>query len=173
VKVVSDHRAKWLPSRHRFALSKLIALAMFRGDRESQIADRESRHRYVFAIDRDQSTAEAFAVATLVFVTTAADLAALLPIPLWASIPIALLVTPWFLQIPLYAAGVPFHSEKVNSVVIMSVPVALSLWIATKPTPLRFVALAFLGILALNAIAWLIVQPLRGRMQKLEQECGV
>lgn len=167
MKVVNDPRAKWLPSRHRYALSKLIAWAVFR------LAHRQSpTGRHIFAIDRDQSTLEIFTVAMIVFLATTADIAALLPLPPWLSIPIAAAATPWLLQIPLYVAGVPFQSEKVTSIAIMGVVVALSVWVATKPTPLHFVPLVFLGILVINGVAWLVVLPLRRRMEKLEQECG-
>ncbi len=183
MKFVRDHRAEWLPSRHRYALSKLIAYAVYQyrraGDGERQ-ADHATNGpstsmamRYAFAVSRDQSTAEVFTVAALVFFAAAADLAALLPLPLWVSIPLALVLTPWLLQVPLYVAGIPFGNEKVNSVFILSTVVIASSWVGTMQTPLRFVVWVLFAALALNAAAWVPARLLRRRMQALEQECGV
>lgn len=190
MKIVRDPRAKWLPSRHRYALSKLLAFAMFRAARlpaggqsreeslqTSPASDAAtsvaSIGHYVFSIDRNQSSLEAFAVATLVFITTAVDLAVLLPLRPWLAIPLAILVTPWLLQIPLYIAGLLFQNESVTSIAILTVVAGASSLVATMPTPARFVTWFYFAVLALNAIAWVIVQPLRRRMDALEQECAV
>jgi hypothetical protein len=200
MKLVRDHRAKWLPSRHHYALSKLIAFAIFRygradgGERRSSSADHPERSagrvgdapllsessdpvapsiRYAFAIDRNQSTPEAFTVAALVLLTAVADIAALLPFRLWLSLPLAIVVTPWLLQVPLYVAGIPFGNAKFTSVFILTTVVIASSWVGTMQTPLRFAAWLFFAVLALNAVAWVPVRLLGRRMQALEQECGV
>lgn len=206
MKLVRDHRAKWLPSRHHYALSKLIAFAIFRYRRAEDGARRaggdiSADHpkpgagpgpvdgaavpsgspdavappsiRYAFAIDRNQSTPEAFTVATLVCLTTVADVAALLPFPLWLSLPVAIVLTPWLLQVPLYAAGIPFKNTKFTSVFIYATVVIVSSWVAAMPVPLRFVPWLFFAVLALNAVAWVPVRLLNRRMQELERECGV
>ena len=204
MKIVRDHRAKWLPSRHHYALSKLIAFAVFRyrraegGERragagetsghsesveragppdapassESSGPASPSELRYIFAIDRDQSALEAFTVSALVCLTTAANVAALLPFQLWLSLPLALILTPWLLQVPLYAAGIPFGSPKLTSVFILTVVVIASSRVAAMQTPLRYVAWLFFAVLALNAVAWVVVRLLGSRLEALEQECG-
>ena len=129
--------------------------------------------RYAFFIDRNQSTPEAFAVAALVFVTTVVEVTALLPFRLWISALLAIVVTPWLLQIPLYVFGLLFRSEKVTSIAILTLVAITAGFVAAQPTPARFVMWFFFGAFALNALAWVIVQLLRSRMQALEQECGV
>jgi hypothetical protein len=129
--------------------------------------------RYAFAIDRNQSSAEAFTVATLVCLTMVADVAALLPFRLWLSIPLAIVLTPWLLQVPLYAAGIPFKNTKFTSVFIYTTVVIVSSWVGFMQTPLRFMAWLFFAVLALNAVAWVPVRLLDRRMQGLERECGV
>jgi hypothetical protein len=203
MKLVRDHRAKWLPSRHHYALSKLIAFALFRygraggGERGAGRSfdehpsnmqgpvDGATPHsdasdpaapasiRYAFAIDRNQSTPEAFTVAALVFLTTAADVAALLPFRLWLSLPLAIVLTPWLLQVPLYVAGIPFGNAKFTSVFILTTVVIASSWAGTRQTPLRFMAWLFFAVLLLNAVAWVPVRLLDRRIRALEQECGV
>jgi len=193
MKLVRDHRAKWLPSRHHYALSKLIAFAVFRygraGGGEQGPVDAAgvppgasdpaappavpASVRYAFAIDRNQSTPEAFTVAVLVLLTAMADVAALLPFRLWLSLPLAIILTPWLLQVPLYVAGIPFGNSKFTSVFILTTVVIASAWVGAMQTPLRFVAWLFFAVLALNAVAWVPVRLLGRRMQALEQECGV
>jgi hypothetical protein len=206
MKLVHDHRAKWLPSRHHYALSKLIAFAIFRyrraegGERRaggSLSTPQPGRGegsgpvegaavpsgssdpaappsiRYAFAIDRNQSTPEAFTVAALVLLTTVADVAALLPFRLWVSLPLAIILGPWLLQVPLYAAGIPFGNTKFTSVFILTTVAIASSWAGAMQTPLRFVPWLFFAVLALNAAAWVPVRLLDRRMLALEQECGV
>ena len=191
MKVVRDHRAKWLPSRHRYALSKLIAFVMFRAARHPANLERSGDvenpqpaagaapaspgmiDHYVFSIDPNQSSLEAFTVAALVFITSAVDLAVLLPLRAWIAIPIAIFATPWLLQIPLYVAGLLFHNERVTSIVILTLVAMASSFVASMPTPARFVAWLYLAVLTLNALAWFVAQPLRKRMDALEQECAV
>jgi hypothetical protein len=206
MKLVRDHRAKWLPSRHHYALSKLIAFAIFRygraeGGERRAVGDFPAGHpkpsegpvpvegaavpsglpepaaapaiRYAFAIDRNQSTPEAFTVSTLVCLTMVADVAALLPFRLWLSIPLAIILTPWLLQVPLYAAGIPFKNTKFTSVFIYTTVVIVSLWVGSMQTPLRFMPWLFFAVLALNAVAWVPARLLDRRMQGLERECGV
>lgn len=192
MKVVRDHRAKWLPSRHRYALSKLIAFAMFRIARHPERSERSGGvdlqtsaaagaapsepgmiEHYVFSIDPNQSSVEAFTVAALVLITSTVDLAVLLPLRTWIAVPIAILATPWLLQIPLYVAGLLFHNERVTSIVILTLVAAASSFVAEMPTPARFVAWLYVAVLTLNALAWFVAQPLRKRMEALEQECAV
>jgi hypothetical protein len=205
MKLVRDHRAKWLPSRHHYALSKLIAFAVFRygraegGERRAGEPFRAGHSepnepalvegaavpsgssepaaaraiRYAFAIDRNQSTPEAFTVSTLVCLTMVADVAALLPFRLWLSLPLAIILTPWLLQVPLYAAGIPFKNTKFTSLFIYTTVVIVSLWVGSMQTPLRFMPWLFFAVLALNAVAWVPVRLLDRRMQGLERECGV
>ena len=87
--VVNRPEARWLPSRHRFALAQLIAFARLRRG-EQQVAN--GPDHLILSANRDQSAAESYAVAVWVFVTVAAYLLAILPMPL----PLAIIVAiPW------------------------------------------------------------------------------
>ncbi|MBV8546295.1 MAG: hypothetical protein JO088_16250, partial [Acidobacteria bacterium] len=64
--VVADKpEAHWLPSRHRFALSRLIAYAKLRRAR----AIAKNAEHLILPIDRDQTAAEMNGVALWVFFT--------------------------------------------------------------------------------------------------------
>jgi hypothetical protein len=102
-----------------------------------------------------------------------ADVAALLPFRLWISLLLAIVLTPWLLQVPLYVAGIPFKNTKLTSVFIYTTVVIVSSWVGAMQTPLRFMAWLFFAVLALNAVAWVPARLLDRRMQRLEQECGV
>jgi hypothetical protein len=170
VKIVRDHGAKWLPSRHHHALAKLIAFAVCRAARNE--ASPTVSTRYALAIDRDQSTIENFAIAAWISLTALIETAVLLPFRPWLSLLIALLATPWLLQVPLYTVGIVFANRKLTSAATFMALVIASSFVAMMPAPARFVAWIFFAVLALNATAWVIVQLLRKPMAALEERCG-
>ena len=79
--------------------------------------------------------------------------------------------------IPLVGGAFTLMGMKNNvtivSAAIMSVMIAISSYLATATEPVRLVAWFFLFIVALNAMAWLILLPLRDRIRELEERCGV
>src|ERR1043166_10136563 len=81
VNVVFDRPdARWLPSRHRVALARLIAYAKLRGAR----ADAKNAEHLILSIDRDQTAAEMNVVAIWVFLTTTCYIAPALPL-IWSG----------------------------------------------------------------------------------------
>ena len=159
---------KWLPSRHHFALARLIALLMLKTTpRPAGDVDRA-----VFAVDRHQSTAEAYAVSILFTAITTSYIAALLPLAtplaLLAALPLALIVV----QLLVVGGGLVLRSMSATSAFMMLCAVAASLYFATRTTWVRFAAYAFLAVVALNAIAFVVMWLLRDRVRELELRCA-
>jgi hypothetical protein len=169
VKFISDRRAKWLPSRHRYALGKLIAFLVFRAQKRGITP---TSTRYAFPVDDNQSAAETFLVAVWVFLTAVVEMAALLPFRPWVSAIIAVITMPWLLQIPLYVVGLIFGSRTLISMTTFTILAITSAFVAVMPMMARYVAWLFFAVLAANALAWPIAWLLREPMRALEQQCG-
>ena len=180
---------KWLPSRHHFALARLIALAMChpdpeRSEGEGSPAPGDSSpssrlgmtpgtvDRVTFAVDRYQSTAENYAVSILFTTITTCYIAVLLPfwtpVALIAALPLALIA----IQILVVGGGLVLSSMAANSAFMMLCAVAASLYFATRTTWVRFAAYAFLAVVALNALAYVVMWLLRDRVRELELRCA-
>ena len=160
--VVHDRpQAKWLPSRHRFALARLVAFVMLTcGTGPTSDVD-----RLMLAIDPDQSTIENYAASIWYLGSLTCFLSAF--VPLLIAFPIALIV----IEIPIYAFGVPFGNRRVTSAGYVLCGAGAAAYFALQPTWIRFAAYAFLGVLALNAIAFVIMWPLRHRVRAAEERC--
>jgi hypothetical protein len=176
VRVVRDcPQAQYLPSRYHFALARLLAFAAsrFRSPAAARV------DRVVYALDRDQSAVENYGVAIWFVVTLACYLGSLLPLRAPFDILAGIVIAPLSVQIAIPFLGGAFtlmgmkNNVTIMSVSMMSVMVALSSGLATAPSPVRFVAWFFLLIVALNAIAWLILLPLRDRIRESEKRCGI
>lgn len=159
---------KWRPSRHHFALARLIALMMLKTTpRPAGDVD-----RVIFAVDRHQSSAENFAVSILLTLITTCYIAALLPLAaplaLLAALPLALIA----IQILVVGGGLIVRSLVANSAFMMLCAVAASLYFATRTTWVRFAAYTFLAVVALNAIAFVVMWLLRDRVRELELRCA-
>ena len=180
MKFVRGHaEARWLPSRHNFALFRLYAYLRLRN------AKRETRD-VILGIDRHQSNAEAWIVAVWTTITGACCIAGTLfadwplAIALTVAIPLSMLgiqttlVTSGVTVAPLWNAvtrlGTP--GVKVNSIVTMSAIAALCAYSATRPTWVRFAGLQFFALFALNALAAVIVFLLRDPIAQLEASVG-
>ncbi|MEK6374176.1 MAG: hypothetical protein AABO58_15925 [Acidobacteriota bacterium] len=159
---------KWLPSRHHFALARLIALMMLKTT-PRPAADVD---RVMFAVDRHQSTAENYAVSILFTAITTCYIATMLPLAaplaLVSALPLALIA----IQILLVAGGLIVRSIAANSAFMMLCAVAASLYFATRTTWVRFAAYTFLAVVALNAIAFVVMWLLRDRVRELELRCA-
>jgi hypothetical protein len=159
---------KWLPSRHHFALARLIALVMLKA--APRPAD--DAERAVFAVDRHQSSAENYAVAIVYTAITTCYIAALLPLPppfaLFAALPLAGIT----IQILIVGGGLLVRSMAANSALMMLCAIAASLYFATQPTWARFAAYAVLAHVALNAVAFVVMWLLRDRVRALELRCA-
>jgi hypothetical protein len=169
MRIVTDRRAKWLPSRHHYALAKLIAFLIFR--LQKQESGREPA-RYVFAINDHQSAAESFLVAGWMLATAIVELAALLPFRPWISAIVAVMTVPWLLQIPLFAFGSMFGSRAFTSMATFAILATASAFVAVTPNFARYSAWLFFIVLAANALARPFVRLLREPMSALEMQCG-
>jgi hypothetical protein len=180
VRVVRNRaEARWFPSRHNFALFRLAAYLRLRRARPE--------HRDgIFVIDRHQSATETWLVMSWVTLTFACYLAATLFVD-WhiaLALPVSLPLAVVLLEVPAILSALTiaplFHSFasdrvsgfRVNGVVVMLLFTAASAYFALHPTWIRFVAWQFLALLALNAIAAVIVFPLRHSIARLEAEAG-
>ena len=174
--VVNRPEARWLPSRHRFALAQLVAFSRLRRG-EPQIVD--GPDHLILPVDRDQSAAESFAVAIWVFLTVAVYLAAVLPMPLPLAIIVAIPLASIVLHIPIVAGGPILRlilgdndHVKIVSVGTMSLLIVWSFYVARGDSWARFVAWFFFAVLACNAIAAAILWLLRAEVQAEESQCA-
>ena len=178
MRVVRDRAdARWFPSRHNFALFRLAAYLCLR-------RARPEHHDGILIIDRHQSAAETWLVMSWVTLTFACYLATTLFVD-WhiaLALPVSLPLAIVLLEVPAILSALTiaplFHSRdratgfRVNGVVIMLLFSAASAYFARHPSWIRFVAWQFLALLALNAIAAMIVFPLRHSIARLEAQVG-
>ena len=153
--VVRGHaEARWLPSRHRFALFRLFGLV------KTRTAKPEPREGLMLIVDRDQSGYEHYAVSTWIVLTVACYLAATLfgawplPLGLAAALPAAAIA----IEIPIYVSGLIAGNARANGIVFMLLMTAVSAYLATMETWVRFAAWQFLALLALNALAAVVMR---------------
>lgn len=160
--------ARWLPSRHHFALFRLLAFIRLR------VARPQPRAGLVLIIDRDQSALENHAVASWIVLTLAGYLAAgaLASWPLPVAIPAALLFAGAIVQVMVVGGGLLVflfpNRIRANSILFMTIMLILAAYYARQDSWSRFVAWQFLAFVALNAIAAPIVYLLRGPIARLE-----
>ena len=156
--------ARWLPSRHRFALFRLFAFLRLRS------AQPEPREGLILVVDRDQSAAEHHSVSLWIVLTVtcyfAVTLFASWPLPL--ALPVSFVVAAAAVEVPLLVFGT-FAPPRVNSFLCMSVFTAAAAYFAMERSWVRFAAWQFLALLALNALAAAIVFLLRGPIARLER----
>jgi hypothetical protein len=165
--------ARWLPSRHRYALARLFAFLMLRRSRPGR------RPGLILAVDRDQSTLENLTVGAWAVLTTTAYLAA----PMrgaWklTALPLALIA----LQLPIYLLGAvvlplfgrPLYAfnHRFNSTFLWVLLILASSYVATAGGYTRFVAYAFFVVVGLNALAAAVLFLMRGSVAAWEQRCG-
>ncbi len=173
--VVDRPEARWLPSRHRFAIARLIALARLqRGARSNA----DVPEHLILAIDRDQSAAETYSVAVWVFLTTASYFAALLPLPVPLAIVAAIPLASLAIHIPFIGGGLALrlitryeNHVRIVSVSTMGLLLIASSYVVVTATWARFVAWFFFAVLAINGLAALILWLLRARVQAAEERC--
>jgi len=172
MRVVRDRgEARWLPSRHRYALARLIAFLRLRRARS------EPEPGLILAIDRDQSTPENFAVGLWVWFSWSCYAAAILPGAWKLAAPIigqvcvqAPIVAS--LILPLFGRDRYANNHRINSVLLFVLLIVASSYFATVPTWVRFVAWLVFAVFALNALAAAVLFLLRGSVRELEARCG-
>jgi hypothetical protein len=162
--------ARWLPSRHRFALFRLHAYLRLRG------AKPQPTDGLILAIHPDQSAFDTYAVALWTMATMTCFLYALLvqvmiaPAALLLAVPLASIVIQAPHAVGLIVRGGP--NTGLISKILMLLFTVLSLHFARTATWVRFAAWQFLLLLALNALAALVMFALRGRVARLEESYG-
>lgn len=160
--------ARWLPSRHNFAIFRLLAYLRLRRAQPEHT-------EVIYAVDRHQSTTEMWLVLSWLTVTMTSYLAVTLfsglpaPLALAISLPasVALMQVPAIISALIVA---PFARDRIhaNGIVVMLLFTVSSAYFATRPTWVRFIAWQFLALLALNAVAAVIAFALRDSIARAE-----
>lgn len=173
----------WVPSRYRYALFRLAAFVRLTRTPPEACTPADTK---VLAIDRDQSTGEAYATAMLVWLTTSAFTAHLLSSRLVLAaaivlaIPIAIVafsaaivlvgltITPI-----LHLLGLPRGPSNIatNSAVILIAIALAASYFATLAGWVGVIAWIFLTCVAANGIAAIILFAIRGRVRAEEMRC--
>jgi hypothetical protein len=174
--VVTDRpEARWLPSRHRFALSRLIAYWKLRGARG--VAN-DVEH-LILPIDRDQTAAEMNCIAIWVFVTTVCYVAATLPLIWPVAIIVAIPIAAIVIHFPIVVIGPIVRiligdgdHIKIISVITMSLLVIASSYFAVSSLWPRYLAWFFFAVLIVNGAAAIVVRLLRAGIRAAEQRCA-
>ncbi|HEX2832928.1 MAG TPA: hypothetical protein VHW00_07930 [Thermoanaerobaculia bacterium] len=169
-----------LPSRHHFALFRLVAYLRLRNVTISGEPDR------VLSINRYQSAPELFGVGWWLVLTVACYFASMmralvLPLAIALAVPLAWIalqavtVLTGLTLAPLvrFVARRPGQNNiRLNSFLVMLLLVIAASFFATQRTWVRFAAWQFLAAIALNALAATVVFFLGGDIARLESELG-
>lgn len=172
MRVIRDRaEAKWLPSRFHFALARLVAYVVFR-----RAAPRDQRG-LVLAVDRNQNGIESYAASIGVLILATCYTAVLLG-RLVHPIAAAVLAVPMALAalqvpivlLPLTAAlpRIQRHAMRVNSLLLTTVLLCLSLYFAVSDGWVRIIARTFFVLVLMNVLAAIVIWPLRQRFAELE-----
>lgn len=168
--------APLLPSRHRFALFRLIAYLRLRG------APRGRDRARLYFLDRDQSSAEQYCVAIWATLAAAALSAAALETvwPLWIALLAAVPIAALLLQVPAVLVGTllpliertighPIQRIRFESRFMMFLLSAGAAWSLQSGGWERAVGWTFLAVMAANAGAAALLYGLRGQISRLER----
>lgn len=163
--------ARWIPSRHRFALFRLVAWALFRA------SGPKPQPGLALGIDRDQSAIENYTVAAWIMGSASCFAFALLD---------RVLVTPAAAVIAPFAAAVALQvfvvapgfvrgwrnrdNTGTNSFVTMTAMAVTAIYLAQSDRWVRVAAWLFLGSLAANAVASMIARLLQSRFAAAEHD---
>ena len=166
--------ARRLPSRHRFALARLIGFILL-GRTQPAV---ESPEQMILSIDRDQTAVEMHLAAFWVFATTACYIAASLPLALPLSIVLAIPLAAITINLLIVLFGSTLRALtgdgdhiKLVSMITMGLLLMASSYVATTRSWARFVAWIFFAVLLLNCAAAVILWMLRGSVQAAEERC--
>jgi len=176
VNVIVDHpEARLLPSRHRFALTRLIAYVRLLRARPS--ANRPEH--LILPIDRDQTASEMNGIAIWVLVTTTCYFAAVLPLALPLAVILATPLAAIAIHLPIVVGGPIIRliigdgdHVKIVSVITMALLLIASSYFAVSPAWARFAAWLFFAVLILNSAAAVIVWLLRNSIRAAEKRCA-
>jgi hypothetical protein len=170
---INHPRAKRLPSRRRFALARLIALATFRSGTEGAPAD-----RVVYAVDTDHDAVESYFMSAWFSVMAFAYAAALVPQRGFVAVALAIVLTPVVMHVSLFTAALftgytDRDWRRYQSIFHMTLFITLSIHVAQLSSPARYVAWASLALCAANAVAAVIMFFARDAVRRMEAECGI
>lgn len=163
--------ARWLPSRFHYAVFRLYAFVRMKLAR-AEAAD------VALVIDRDQNPIESTALAAWTTATIACYAAATLfgswplPLALLAGVPVAITC----LELPIVIVGLMLRRRQNNiplqSFILMTLLIGAAAYFARTHTWARFAAWQFLGAVALNAVAALIMFLLQNHVAEMENAVG-
>ena len=141
--IENDPAAFWLPSRHRFALTRLIAFIIHKRASAKMTVD-----HLLLAIDRDQSAMETYALSIWVLIASICYVAAVLPLPAGWSILLGIPIAALLIQLP-----IPFGA---TSAILLLIQFCAAAYFATANGPVHYVALLSLTIFIANSLAWIV-----------------
>ncbi len=161
--------ARWMPSRHRFALFRLAAFLRLR-----RTAPRP-RPDVMIAVSGIGDAVENYGIATWVALTVTCYVASGLAWPLALAIPVALVLAILLLHAAVIASGLTarlFSKDenhlRFNGAMLVVALIAAAVYYARSASWVRFIAWQFLAIVALNVIAAIVAFLLRDSIAKLE-----
>jgi hypothetical protein len=177
MKAIRDRaEARWLPSRHCFALFRLVAFLRLRS------AQPEPRPGLLLTVDRHQSQFEHYSLAVWVTATVTCFTAATLfasrhvALALMLAVPVTLVgmqmvIVGCGLVVDLFSGVTRLKVDPVggSSVLMMTLFLGSAAFIATSRTWARWVAWQVLALVALNALAAVLVFLLRGPIDRIER----
>ena len=156
--------ARWMPSRHRFAIVRLYAFLRLRR------AKPEPRETLMLVVDRDQTAWEHHGMSLWVVLTVACYIASMLmrvwPVALAVAVAVPLATAA--IEVPVVSGGF-FFRGRANGVFFMILLTAASAYFARQTSWVRFVAWQFFALMILNALAALILLLLREPIARLER----
>lgn len=164
--------ARWLPSRFRYALFRLLAFVKLRN------AKPEPAPGLLLMIDRDQNALESMSMAVWIVATMTAFVTYELDrvLPLGVAIVPAFFVALLLIEIPIHPIGLSLPRGRMNvdtqTWCNLALIAAAAAWYASRPAWVRFAGWQFLFFLLLNGAASLVVLPLRSRIAALEATYG-
>jgi len=176
MKTVRGRRdARWLPSRHNFALFRLAAYL------RARTAAPEPADVFLI-VDRHQTAFENYSVSVWVLFTLTCFIAASLfaswpvPVAIAVALPVAAAAThaPWAIVSAFLAPFAMRHEThlRIQSWAMMSCLLVTAIWFATRASWVRFAAWQFLAFAVVNAAAAAIFFLLRGSVARLESAVG-
>lgn len=173
-----------LPSRHHFALARLVVMLL-----PERPTPAVAHRRIAMPIDRDQNSIEHYAVsAGVTLIATCYIMALLTPYLGPAFVPLVafgvLLITPLLLQLPFYFSGAVLapvwhtltgaearHNERFNAWFELVLLILASSYFAASKSWARFVAWPFFAILGANLVAAILMWLMRSRVAEMERRC--
>ncbi|HEX9986504.1 MAG TPA: hypothetical protein VGF69_24815 [Thermoanaerobaculia bacterium] len=168
--------ARWLPSRHHFALFKLAGFLRLLK------AKPEPRPGLMLAVARDQSKVENYGFAIWFLMSVAGFFFPWLPLPLPIALVVSVLLAAITIQFPCYFMGVVViplvtrtllrNNHRANLTLLLTCGAAAAVYYALQPSWVRLLGWQYLGVLTLNAVSAVLVRLLRNRIARQEQSFG-